>query len=114
MCALQISISMVGKTTMKSLAAMIKRCHLFITNDSGQMHIAAAVGTPIVAIFGSTDPSETSPLCDKYKIVRKPVDCSPCWKRECPTEHKCMDLIEVSDVMDAVKEMLGKYENKIE
>ncbi|OGW05814.1 MAG: lipopolysaccharide heptosyltransferase II [Nitrospinae bacterium RIFCSPLOWO2_02_FULL_39_110] len=99
-------ISMVGKTTMKSLAAMIKRCHLFITNDSGPMHIAAAVGTPIVAIFGSTDPSETSPLCSNYKIVRKPVDCSPCWKRECPTDHKCMKLIEVSDVMDAVKAML--------
>ncbi len=102
------ALSMVGKTTLKSLAAMIKRCHLFITNDSGPMHIAAAVGTPIVAIFGSTDPSETSPLCDKYKIVRKPVDCSPCWKRECPTDHECMELIKVSDVMDAVKEMLGK------
>ena len=108
------ALSMVGKTTLKSLAALIKRCHLFITNDSGPMHIAAAVGTPIAAIFGSTDPNETAPLCDKYKIVRKLVDCSPCWKRECPTEHKCMDLIEVSDVMDAVKEMLGKYENKIE
>ena len=100
-------LSMVGKTTLKSLAAMIKRCHLFITNDSGPMHIAAAVGTPIVAIFGSTDPSETSPLCDKYKIVRRPVDCSPCWKRECPTDHKCMELIKVSDVMDAVKEMFS-------
>ncbi len=101
------ALSMVGKTTLKSLAAMIKRCHLFITNDSGPMHIAAAVGTPIVAIFGSTDPSETSPLCDKYKIVSKPVDCSPCWKRECPTDHRCMELIKVSDVMDAVKEMFS-------
>jgi heptosyltransferase-2 len=102
------ALSMVGKTTLKSLAAMIKRCHLFVTNDSGPMHIAAAVGTPIVAIFGSTDPSETSPLSDRYKIVRKPVDCSPCWKRECPTDHRCMELIKVSDVMDAVKEMTGK------
>ncbi len=101
------ALSMVGKTTLKSLTMMIKRCHLFITNDSGPMHIAAAVGTPIVAIFGSTDPSETSPLCDKYKIVSKPVDCSPCWKRECPTNHKCMELIKVSDVMDAVKEMFS-------
>lgn len=102
------AISMVGKTTLKSLAAMIKRCHLFITNDSGPMHIAAAVGTPIVAIFGSTDPNETSPLSGNYKIVRKSVDCSPCWKRECPTDHKCMELIGVSDVMNAVMEMLGK------
>jgi len=101
------AISMVGKTTLKSLAAMIKKCHLFITNDSGPMHIAAAVGTPIVAIFGSTDPSETSPLCDKYKIVRKPVDCSPCWKRECPTDHKCMESIKVSDVMDEAKEIIS-------
>ncbi|MBI3583848.1 MAG: lipopolysaccharide heptosyltransferase II [Nitrospinae bacterium] len=104
------ALSMVGKTTLKSLAAMIKRCHLFITNDSGPMHIAAAVGTPIVAIFGSTDPSETSPLCDKYKIVRRPVDCSPCWKRECPTDHKCMELISVSDVMDAVKELISSHD----
>lgn len=106
--------SLIGKTTLKSLAAWIKRCSLFITNDSGPMHIAAAVGTPIVAIFGSTDPSETSPLSDDYKIVRKPVDCSPCWKRECPTDHRCMELITVSDVMDAVKEILDKYGNKIE
>ncbi|MBI3813912.1 MAG: lipopolysaccharide heptosyltransferase II [Nitrospinae bacterium] len=98
--------SLAGKTTLKSLAAWIKRCSLFITNDSGPMHIAAAVGTPIVAIFGSTDPSETSPLSGNYKIVRKPVDCSPCWKRECPTDHRCMELIKVSDVMGAVKEML--------
>ncbi|MBI5748260.1 MAG: lipopolysaccharide heptosyltransferase II [Nitrospinae bacterium] len=104
------ALSMVGKTTLKSLAAMIKRCHLFITNDSGPMHIAAAVGTPIVAIFGSTDPSETSPLCDKYKIVKRPVDCSPCWKRECPTDHKCMELISVSDVMDAVKELISSHD----
>ncbi len=98
--------SLIGKTTLKSLAAWIKRCSLFITNDSGPMHIAAAVGTPIVAIFGSTDPFETSPLSDNYKIVRKPADCSPCWKRECPTDHRCMELIKASDVMDVVKEML--------
>ena len=103
------ALSIVGKATLKSLAAWIKRCHLFITNDSGPMHIAAAVGTPIVAIFGSTDPSETSPLCSNYTIVRKSVDCSPCWKRKCPTDHRCMELIEVSDVMDAVKEMLGSH-----
>ncbi|MFH1994628.1 MAG: lipopolysaccharide heptosyltransferase II, partial [Nitrospinota bacterium] len=78
-------ISLAGGVSLKTLGALLKRCDLYVTNDSGPMHIAAAVGTPIVAIFGSTDPSESAPLSDLYTIVRKEADCSPCWKRECPT-----------------------------
>jgi len=89
------------------LAALIKRCRLFITNDTGPMHIAAAVGTPVVALFGSTNPVTTSPLGKGNRIVRKEVSCSPCLRRECPDEHKCMELISVNEVEKVVMDQLN-------
>ena len=90
-------IKAVGKDLLR-LAALVKRCHLFISNDTGPMHIAAAVGTPVVAIFGSTNPVTTSPLGEGHCIVRKEVDCSPCLERECSGDHRCMGLITVDEV----------------
>lgn len=89
------------------LAALVKGCHLFITNDTGPMHIAAAVGTPVVALFGSTNPVTTSPLGKGHCIVRKEVSCSPCLKRECPENHRCMELISVDEVEKVVMEQLN-------
>lgn len=95
-----------GETTIREAAALIGNCNLFITNDSGLMHVAAAVGAPVVAIFGPTDPTSTSPYGENHIIVRKEVECSPCLKRECPTDHRCMKEIEVEDVYEVVERQL--------
>ncbi len=98
-------LNLAGKTSVRQLMAVIARCGLFVTNDSGPMHVAAAFGVPIVALFGSTDPTTTSPLSDNVRIVRKPVSCAPCLKRRCPTDHACMESITAADVLDAVKSL---------
>jgi heptosyltransferase-2 len=94
-----------GKTTLTQLIALIDRCRLFITNDSGPMHIAAALGVPIVALFGPTNPVTTGPM-GKAAIVRHELECSSCLKRECPTDHRCMELITTDEVVDAARTML--------
>jgi heptosyltransferase-2 len=95
------AVNLSGKTTVRELMALINRCNFFITNDSGPMHIAAAFGVPLVAIFGSTDHKTTSPYTDKAVIVRKVTDCAPCKLRKCPTEHQCMTAITPDDVVQA-------------
>lgn len=86
-------LNMAGKTSVRELMALIKRCNFFITNDSGPMHLAAAFGVPLVAIFGSTDHTTTYPLSDTAIVVRESFDCAPCMKRECPTDHRCMKAV---------------------
>lgn len=100
-------LNMTGKTTIRELMALIAHCRVFITNDSGPMHIAAALCVPVVAIFGSTDPLLTGPLGDRHMIIKKDVSCSPCFLRKCQTDLKCMDLIGVNDVLEAVDKILG-------
>jgi heptosyltransferase-2 len=99
--------NLAGKTTIKELCSHIGGCSLFITNDSGPMHIAAAYQVPTVAIFGPTRYKETSQWMNKKsKIVRHELDCSPCMKRECPLKHhECMTGITASEVIAAVKEL---------
>ena len=77
-----------------------------VTNDSGPMHIAAGFNVPIVAIFGSTNHTTTSPFSDNYRIVRHQVECSPCMLRECPIDHRCMDRVTVDDVVEAVQSFM--------
>ena len=103
----QVSIlNMAGKTSVRELMAIIKHCRVFITNDSGPMHIAAALGVPVVAIFGSTDPARTGPLGDQHIVIKKDVACSPCFLRKCYKDLLCMDLISVDDVLRGVKRRL--------
>jgi len=85
--------------------AVIAQCRLFITNDSGLMHVAAALGVPVVAIFGSTDPVATGPVGCPARIVRHPLPCSPCFKTHCPTDFRCMTLVEVEEVLAAAREL---------
>ena len=93
-----------GRLTIKELCEYIGGLDLFITNDSGPMHIAAAYKVPIVAIFGPTNYNETSPWSKNYKIVAKNLECAPCMKRECPLgHHNCMKEIKAEDVINAVK-----------
>jgi heptosyltransferase-2 len=87
--------------------ALIKRCRLFLTNDTGPMHIAAAFGVPLVAIFGPTNPATTSPYGPGHELVRHPVECSPCLLRECPIDHRCMQGIGVDMVHAAAVRQLA-------
>jgi len=96
-----------GRTTVRRLMALIKQCRLFITNDTGPMHIATAFGVPTVAIFGPTDPATTSPFGSRHELVRHPVDCSPCLLRECPIDHRCMQGISVEMVHAAAMRQTG-------
>ena len=101
-----------GRTSIRELMSVIKRCRLFITNDTGPMHIAAAFGVPVVAIFGPTDFRTTSPFGDLHEIVRQPVECSPCLLRECPIDHRCMTGVTVEHVHEAAIKQLQMQKAK--
>ncbi len=96
-------IDLTGRTTLGQAMALISRCRLFVTNDSGLMHVAAALGIPVIAIFGSTDPERTGPLGEVCRVVRKSVPCAPCLKTECPEDRRCMRLISVDEVYEEVQ-----------
>ena len=91
-----------GQTSLLELASLLRHCHLLVTNDTGTMHVAAAVGTQVVAIFGPTDFRTTSPLGEGHVVIHKDVSCSPCLRRVCPEDHRCMNLIEVEEVYHTV------------
>ncbi|MCP2520928.1 lipopolysaccharide heptosyltransferase II [SCandidatus Aminicenantes bacterium Aminicenantia_JdfR_composite] len=96
----------IGKTTLKELIALISKCNLFISNDSGPMHIANALRIPVIAVFGPTDPERTSPFYPPFKIIQKKVPCAPCKYRDCPVDHKCMKSIKPEEVFEISKELL--------
>jgi heptosyltransferase-2 len=92
------SINLCGGTEIGELIALIRRCNLFVSNDSGLMHVASALKVPLVAIFGSTNPVATGPRGPRSRIVRHQVDCAPCMRPECPRDFQCMLNIEPEDV----------------
>jgi heptosyltransferase II len=101
------SVVLSGTTTIRELMAATKRCRLLLTNDTGPMHIAAAFGVPVVAVFGPTDWRTTSPYGQEQSIVREPVDCAPCFLRECPIDHRCMTRVSSDRVYEAAVQQLG-------
>lgn len=101
-------LNLAGSTAVRELMALIKRCDFFITNDSGPMHIAAAFGVPLVAIFGPTDHTTTSPFSDRAVVVRQEEKCAPCMKRECPTDHHCMTAVTAEDVLAAAESLRSR------
>lgn len=105
-CAKNRLINLAGKTNLKEAIALIARCHLFISNDSGLMHVAGALGVPTVAVFGSTNPTTTSPVGDKSVVLYKGVHCSPCLKQVCPMDFSCMNQIRVEDVYSMAQKLL--------
>jgi heptosyltransferase-2 len=93
-----------GRTTVRELAALLSLCSAVVTNDTGTMHLAAAVGTPVVAIFGSTDPVATGPLGPSTVVVHHRVECAPCLKRTCPFGHlDCMKAVSAEEVIEVVE-----------
>jgi heptosyltransferase-2 len=93
-----------GQTTLAQFIDLAAACDLFLTNDSGAMHIASALEIPTVAIFGATDDVATGPTGSKARVVRELVECSPCLLRECPIDHRCMERVSADRV---VKEALA-------
>ena len=99
-------INLVGKTSILQLGALLERCEVCLTCDSGPMHIAAAVGTPTVALFGPTDPGRHKPYGAGHTVVEKPVECRPCYKRTCQRQdapHLCMKEISIDEVVNALE-----------
>ena len=98
-----------GDTSLRQLLALMARCRLMVTNDSGPMHLAAGLGVPLVAIFGSTDERATGPVGSRIRIVKRPVDCSPCGLRECPIDFRCLRGVSVEQVFRATLELVKRW-----
>jgi heptosyltransferase II len=95
-----------GRTSLETLIGVISGAALVLTNDSGPMHVAAALGVPTVAVFGATDDVVTGPWGPHARVVREPVECSPCMLRECPIDHRCMTRVSAEAVCRAAREVL--------
>jgi heptosyltransferase-2 len=101
-------INLTGKTSIADLPGLLSQCHLFLGNDSGAMHVAAAVGLPVVAVFGPTDPNGTAPVTPRVAIVQQKPYCSPCFLRRCPTDHRCMTAVTPAMVESALQSALAE------
>ncbi len=97
-----------GETTLAEFIDLAAACRVHLTNDSSAMHIASALGVPTVAVFGATDDGATGPTGPLAKVVREDVECSPCLKRECPIDHRCMTRVSASQVAEAALVLLGR------
>ena len=92
-----------GKTSLEDLMDLLSRISVLVTNDTGTMHLADFIGTPLVSIFGSTEPTFTGPRGSRSVVIRQKVECSPCFLRECPIDFRCMEEIPMDKVIQAVK-----------
>jgi len=100
------AIDLAGRTDLPALAGVLARCRALVTNDSGAMHLAAALGVPVTAMFGPTNEHATAPVGGDHVVVSYPAWCRPCMLRECPLDHRCMRGIEVGPVIDAARRTL--------
>jgi ADP-heptose:LPS heptosyltransferase len=101
-----------GRTSVLELAGLIKRCGVYVTADSAPLHIASAVGTPAVALFGPTDPSRHAVPSDTSVVISKKVKCGPCYSPACMRKAKCMREISVDEVFAAVKDLMSPPASK--
>jgi heptosyltransferase II len=99
-----------GETLLKEFIEMAAACSLYLTNDSGAMHIASALDVPTVAVFGPTDETATGPTGARAAVVRERVECSPCLLRECPIDHRCMTRVSADRVVETALAMFGSDE----
>jgi heptosyltransferase-2 len=96
----------IGQTTLEQLIDELRTCQVLLTNDTGTMHLAALLGLPVVALFGSTEPRLTAPLGRGHIVLRRHVECSPCFLRQCPIDFRCMKAISAEEVCNAVISIL--------
>jgi heptosyltransferase-2 len=101
-------VNLAGATGLGAFLALLAGARAVIANDSGAPHLAAAMGVPVVVIFGSTSPTWTAPLGPYVRVIRNPVHCSPCFLKECPTQLECYDGITVDEVLACALEAVGK------
>jgi heptosyltransferase-2 len=105
------AFNLAGQTSLRELMVLLKLCRVLLTNDSGPMHVAAALGTPVIALFGSTSPELTGPGlpgANLNRLLRADARCSPCFRRKCPIDMRCMTGISVEQVVEAVLKTTGK------
>lgn len=105
-CATGAIVNVVGKTDLPTLVGVLAHCRTLVTNDSGAMHVAAAAGVPVTAVFGPTRDAETRPLGDRHAVLTNPVWCRPCMLRECPLDHRCLRGIAPGAVAAAARRTL--------
>lgn len=98
-----------GETSLRQLLALMARCRLMVANDSGPMHLAAALGVPLVALFGSTDERATGPVGTRIRLVKQEAECSPCGRRQCPIDFRCMHDLTVEVVYRATLELVKQW-----
>jgi len=98
--------NLAGATTLREFIDLAAACRLFLTNDSGAMHIASALGVPTLAIFGATDDTTTGPTGPLARVIREHAECSPCLLRECPIDHRCMTRVTPGRVAAAARQLL--------
>jgi heptosyltransferase-2 len=98
--------NLAGQTTLGEFIELAAACRLFLTNDSGAMHVASALAVPTLAIFGATDDTTTGPTGPLARVVRQHAECSPCLLRECPIDHRCMVRVTADHVTAAASELL--------
>ncbi|MFW6113199.1 MAG: lipopolysaccharide heptosyltransferase II [Thermodesulfobacteriota bacterium] len=103
-------LNLAGRTTLPELAALLKKAEVAVTTDTGPMHLAAALGTPVAALFGPTAPWRTGPFGEGHEVVRLELDCSPCFQRRCP-EPRCLLELPVSQARAAVEKILVRRQN---
>jgi heptosyltransferase-2 len=101
-------VNLIGRTDLRLLMGVIHACRAFVSNDSGAMHLAAALGVPVTAIFGPTNERATAPLGD-HDVLLHPVFCRPCMLRECPIDHRCMKRISEEDVYGALTRRMDRH-----
>src|ERR1035438_8989064 len=100
------TICTAGETTLGGFLELAAGCDLFVTNDTGTMHVAAAAGVAVLAVFGSTDDQATAPLGPRVRLLKHAVSCSPCLLRHCPVDHRCMRVISVNEVFETSCQIL--------
>jgi heptosyltransferase-2 len=100
------SVNLAGLTKLDAFIEITAACRLMLTNDSGAMHIASAMGVPTVAVFGATDDAATGPTGEHARVVREQVECSPCLLRECPIDHRCMTRVDAARVARTALELI--------
>ena len=104
--------NLAGRTTLAEFIDLAATCRLYLTNDSGPMHVATALGVPTVAVFGATDDHATGPSGSWARVVRQPVDCSPCLLRECPIDHRCMTRVDTAMVVEMAQAVLSEKRSR--
>lgn len=100
------TVCLCGDADIGTTIGLLKMARAAVSNDSGGMHLAAAVGTPVVGLFFSTDPRWTAPLSQTAKAIYKPLECSPCFRRNCEKGNRCTMTIEVDDVMHVIEDLI--------